>query len=443
MAIIALMLIGVVAIIAIAMVVKNTLYVCQPNEVLIFSGRRRRDDGRDIGYRFIKGGRTIRVPLIETVDRMDLTNMIIEVSVRGAYAKGGIPLSVQGVANLKIPGEAPLIHHAVERFLGKSRSQIMEIAQETLEGNLRGVLATLTPEQVNQDKEAFAGKLAEEAEHDLNRIGLVLDTLKIQNVSDEVGYLDAIGRIRSASVRRNAQVAEAGAQAEAAKVKWDRWQAGELDKITERITTVRSENERRVADARTKREAMIAEQRAAVQAAIAQASAESETQQARIEQVRLKLQADVIKPAEAKVQEDWARAKADAARIVEQGRATAQVLTDLATSYRQSEGTGRDVLLMQKLVPLLDTISGTIGDIHVDRLTVIGKNGQNGDGKALAASLITTSEQIKAATGIDVPGVLRDRFGTGETKSDPPTREAYEQFVAEQSRRPPPPPVEK
>ena len=78
-------------------------------------------------------------------------------------------------------------------------------------GGLRAV-ATLTPEQVNQDKEAFAGKLTEEAEHDLNRIGLVLDTLKIQNVSDDVGYLNAIGRMRSAHIRRDAAIAEDLAQ---------------------------------------------------------------------------------------------------------------------------------------------------------------------------------------------------------------------------------------
>jgi len=421
MAIVALLIISVIALMSIVLIVKNMLYVCPPNEVLIFSGRARPVDGKKLGYRIVKGGRTLRVPLIETVDRMDLTNMIIEVSVRGAYARGGIPLAVQGVANIKIPGEEPLIHFALERFLGRSRDQIREIARETLEGNLRGVLATLTPEQVNQDKEAFATKLTEEAEHDLNRIGLVLDTLKIQNVTDDVGYLDAIGRVRSAEVRRRAQVAEAEATAQAASVKWQQWMEGELDKLKERITTVVSENERRVANAQTQRHAMIAEQKAEVQAAIAQASAETETQTARIEQVRLQLQADVIKPAEARVQQQWAQAKADAAKIVEQGKATAKVLSDLATTYRAAGDSGRDVLLMQKLVPLLGEISGTIGDLRVRRLTVIGKGtGSNGDGEALATKLLNTSEQIKAATGIDVPAVLRDRLGSDTERPPPP-----------------------
>jgi flotillin len=422
MAILALVIIAVVALLATALVVKNVLYVCQPNEVLVFSGRKRVSSGREVSYRIIKGGRALRVPLIEAVDRMDLTNMIIEVTVRNAYSKGGIPLMVQGVANTKIPGEEPLIHNALERHLGKSRDEIMKIARETLEGNLRGVLATLTPEQVNQDKEAFAGKLAEEAEHDLNSIGLVLDTLKIQNVADEVGYLDALGRMRSADIRRNAYVAEAEAQAEAAEVRWDNHMQGEVAKLDAQIAVARKENERRIADARTRRGALIAEQQAEVQAAIAQARGETQMQNARIEQVKLQLMADVVKPAEARMRQDQANAKAAAAKIVEQGKATAEVLKELAVTYRASGDAGRDVLLMQQLVPLLDKVSGTIGKLKVDRLTVIGRGGPGSDGAGdpLAAKIVSATEQIRAATGVDVAQMLRDRAQpAGHTSTKP------------------------
>jgi flotillin len=398
--------------------IKNLLYVCQPNEVLIFSGRKRLLGDEEIGYRIIKGGRAVRYPIIETVDRVDLTNMIIEVSVRNAYSKGGIPLSVQGVANIKIPGEQPLIHNTLERFLGRSREEIMRVARETLEGNLRGVLATLTPEQVNTDKEAFASKLTEEAEHDLNRIGLVLDTLKIQNVSDEVGYLGSIGRMRSAQVRKSAQIAEAGAQASAAEVKWENHMRGELAKLHAAVEVARKENDRRVADAQTRREALIAEEQATVQAMIAQATAEMGMQDARIEQVRLQLQADVLQPAEARRQEAIARAKAAAVTIIEQGRATADVMKQLATTYRQ--GGGREVLLMQKLVPLLNQVTGTIQDLKVDRLTVIGGGAMNGGGGSLATQLVNANEQVKAATGVDVAGVFRERYGDAPSPSPAP-----------------------
>ena len=152
-ALLALVGVAAVAFFVLLLILRNVLYVCQPNEVLVFSGRQRRtEDGKLFGYRIIRGGRAIRIPLFEVVDRLDLTNMIIEVQVKNAYSHGGIPLNIHGVANIKIPGEEPLLNNTVERFLGRSRDQIMKMARETLEGNLRGVLATLTPEQVNTDK---------------------------------------------------------------------------------------------------------------------------------------------------------------------------------------------------------------------------------------------------------------------------------------------------
>ena len=411
-AILALAGIGVAAFLALVLIIKNVLYVCQPNEVLIFSGRQRRTpDGKLFGYRVIRGGRAVRIPLFETVDRMDLTNMILDLQVKNAYSKGGIPLSVQGVANIKVPGEEPLLNNCLERFLGNSREEIMKIARETLEGNLRGVLAQLSPEQVNKDKDQFALKLADEAEQDLSRLGLVMDTLKIQNVSDDVGYLDAIGRQISARIRRDAQIAEAEARAEAAEQKWRNTMAGELSKLEAEIMISRKENDRRVADARTRRDAMIAEQLAQVQASVAQSRAEVDMQDARIEQVRLQLDADVLQPAEANRRESEENAKGDAAKIVEQGRATAQVLANLADRYNTSGRAGRDILLMQKLVPLLTRMSGTMVDLKIDRLTVLGKGGGAASGGDLAAKLVDYSEQIKAATGIDVTAMLRQKLG--------------------------------
>lgn len=422
-ALIALLGVAVVAFVALVLIIKNVLYVCQPNEVLIFSGRQRRtEDGKLFGYKIIRGGRAIRIPLFEVVERMDLTNMIIEVQVKNAYSKGGIPLNIQGVANIKIPGEEPLLNNTVERFLGRSRDQIMKTARETLEGNLRGVLATMTPEQVNTDKETFAQRLAAEAEHDLNKLGLVLDTLKIQNVSDEVGYLDAMGRQRAAAIRRDALIAEARSQAEATEQRWMNTQKAELTTIEAQIQIALKENERRIADAQTRRAALIAHQQAEVEAMIAQARAEVGMQDARIEQVRRQLQADILAPADAarrKAEED---AKGHAARIIEQGRATAQVLSQIAQTYHRGGAAARDVLLMQKLVPLFNSLAGTIGELKIDRLTILPK-GTGSEGQPLGAKLVDASEQIKAATGIDVPKTLRDAFGDGRPSRPPlPTR---------------------
>ncbi len=136
------------------------------------------ENNRIVGYRIIKGGFGWRIPMLERVDRMDLTNMVIDVTAVNAYSKGGIPLSVQGVANVKVAGHEPLLNNAIERFLGKSRQEIIAIAKSTLEGSLRGILATMTPEQVNEDKILFAERLVLEVEQDMTALGLVVDTME-------------------------------------------------------------------------------------------------------------------------------------------------------------------------------------------------------------------------------------------------------------------------
>jgi len=418
-AILALVGIGAAAFVALLLIIKNVLYVCQPNEVLIFSGRQRRTpDGKLFGYRVIRGGRAVRIPLFETVDRMDLTNMILDLQVKNAYSKGGIPLNIQGFANIKVPGEEPLLNNTLERFLGRSRDHIMKTARETLEGNLRGVLSTMTPEQVNTDKETFAQRLATEAEHDLSKLGLVLDTLKIQNVSDEVGYLDAMGRQRSAAIRRDALMSEAVNQAESAEARWSNTKNAEVATLDSQMKIAGKENDRRVADAQSRRGALIAQQQAEVQALIAQARGEVGTQEARIEQVRRQLHADILQPAEAQRRKAEEEAKGAASIVIEQGKATAAVLSRIAESYQKGGDASRDVLLMQKLVPMFQRLAGTIGDLRIDRLTIL-PSGVAESGSGLGARIVDANEQIKAATGVDLTRTLRDKLGEDDHHPPP------------------------
>ncbi|MDI7269591.1 MAG: SPFH domain-containing protein [Myxococcota bacterium] len=405
----------VVVILALALgaaLIRRILYICQPNEVMIFSGSRHvLSDGRLVGYRIIKGGRKLRIPLLERVDSMDLTNMNIEVSVRGAYSKGGIPLTIQGVSNVKIAGEEPVLNNAIERLLGKRRDEIMSIAKDTLEGNLRGVMAKMTPEEVNEEKIKFAQLLLDEAEHDLTRLGIVLDTLKIQNVTDDVGYLDSIGRIKTAEIKKQALVAEAQARASSTVRDAENRKDTELTRIDAEIRTIEAETERRIADALTKKDAMVAESRGQIAAAVAQATAEIDVQNARIEQVRRKLQADVIAPAQAACEGAIANAKGDAARFVEAGRAQATALAETIASWRQAGTFGRDVFLMQKLGTLNRIVLSSMDDVRIDRLTVLGVRSGDGDGAPLAVRLLSAAEQIKAAIGIDVIEAVRSKLG--------------------------------
>lgn len=388
---------------------KNLLLVSSPNEVLILSGGTHPAANREVGYRSVRGGRAVRIPLLERVDRMDLSNIPVEIAVRGAYSRGGIPLNVQGVAHVKLPGEEPRLSNAVERFLGKSRNEIVEIARETLEGNVRGVLAQLTPEQVNQDKTAFADKLLEEAEHDMQRMGLVLDTLKIQNVTDDANYLNSIGRIRGASVRMEASVVEARTQAEAAQQKAENWARSEKAKIDADLAIARQETERRKKDGLSRREAMIQESRGQVLAQIAQVKAEINRQKARALQVERQLQADVIQPHDAERRNLEEQARGDASRIVEMGKAEAEALHRIVEEIRKAGPGALDLLALQQMMPLLPHIAGTRVPVKIGTLSIL----PSGDG-SLAQKAIALNEQLRATTGVDLGDVI-GRLAGGQT----------------------------
>jgi flotillin len=338
---------------------------------------------------------------------MQLTNMAIELAVQGAYSKGGVPLNVTAIANIKIPSEEPLLHNAIERFLGYAQQQIMLIAKDTLEANLRGVIAELTPEEINQKKVVFQQKLIEEADRDLMRLGLVLDNLQIQNIADDVGYLTSVGRVRGSAVRRDAAIGEVRARATALVQKAQNTMNAEIAKIEADLQVARKENERRIVEAKTQREAVIAEVKGQVIAQVAEARAQLKAWDARVEQVRRKLEADVVAPADASRQQAEAQAKAGASQVAAQGRAAAAAVTAMAASYK-AEG-GRDALLMQKLVPVFEQLASTLKDIKVDRLVVLGAGG-GGSTASVATSLIAANAQLRAATGVDLVAAARDRL---------------------------------
>lgn len=410
---IALVIVGGISLAILRLIISNLLYICEPSEVLIFAGPKRRlPSGRRIGYRLVKGGKSLKTPLFERAYRMDLTNTIIELKVSNAYSKGGIPLAVEGIANIKVAGEEPTIHNAIERLLGKSREEIRKIAQETLEGNLRGVLASLTPQQVNEDKLAFAKSLLDEAEEDLEKLGLVLDNLQIQNISDNVSYLDSIGRKQQADLKRDARIAEARTKAESIIKGAENQKNTALKRIEAQIAITQAEAERRIQDALTKREALVAEAEAEIEAELARTEAEIAVQQARIEQVKQQLQADVIAPAEAQRKRAIAEAKGDASKIIEDGKAQAEGIQELATSWAGAGPNARDIFLFQKLEVLLKTLAATVPHVDVQTVTLVDTQGGN-----LATQIATFLEQLRQTSGIDLGGVVNP-MGRGDGLDD-------------------------
>jgi flotillin len=408
--------------------IKANLHICPPNEILIFSGKKRKlPDGTEVGYRIIKGGRGFKIPIVETVHRMSLATIPIEIEIKGALSSGIIPLNVQGIANIKVAGtEDTGLSNAVERFLGKTPEQISQVAKEVLEGNLRGVLATLSPEEANNKRLEFAQKVMQEAKEDLRKLGLVLDTLKILNISDDQRYLESIGRKKNAEVQRDARIAEAEADAEARRVSAEAKKKGSVAEVEADMIIVEAENKLRVKKADLAFQANQSEKRAEVAGAIAKVEEEQKLEKERVELNRLKYEADVVIPARAEKEAKELQAVGSAARIVEDGKATAEAVKLMREQWEK--GNTRELFLIQQLPDIIGKITSIISDnLSIEKLTIV--DGGDGGGvptfvKGVTGSVVAIMEQIKNATGLDIPEILQTK--SKEIKSKPEIRKEFE-----------------
>lgn len=381
-------------------IVRANLKICQPNEVLIFSGRRRAlTDGKSLGYRVIRGGRGFRIPIIEAVDRLALNTIPIDLTITNAYSKGGIPLTVRAVANVKVASTEPELNNAVERLLGKNLDEIQLIAKETLEGNLRGVVALLTPEEVNEDRLKFARELVDEADNDLSALGLHLDTFKIQSVEDDRGYLNAIGRQQTAQIVAAAEIAEA-----------DRREAAKLAEAKADKSIAEAQNEVRIVKAQLAARSEAEEAKVTVAADVARAIAEQELASQEIELAEKRVRAEVVVKAEAERRAREELAKGNAARIVEDGQADVEVLRQKLALWQQAGPDAERLFLIQMLPDILKEVIKTVDNLKIDRLTVVD-GGHAGQGvpavfNQIAGATPALLESLKATTGIDVAGML-------------------------------------
>jgi len=187
-----------------------------PNQVLVISGRKRKvvdPDGntREVGFRIVKGGGRFVWPVYEKVDILSLEILTIDVQTPEVYTSKGVPVKVDGVAQIKIKGDDISIATASEQFLSKSTDEIKNVAMQTLEGHLRAILGTMTVEEIYQNRDAFAQRVQEVAAGDLANMGLGIVSFTIRDIRDGQGYLDALGKPRIAQVKRDAIIAQAEA----------------------------------------------------------------------------------------------------------------------------------------------------------------------------------------------------------------------------------------
>lgn len=400
------------ALVVLIATIKSLIVIVPPNRAAVITGRSRKlNDGRGVGYRTVIGGRTLRIPIIEEVAWMPLSTIPIELNVQNAFSKGGIPLSVQAVGNVKVASEPEAtFNNGVERLLGKHVDAIEELAKETLSANLRGVLATLTPEEVNEDRLKFAAQLLEEADQDLQKLGLQLDTLKIQNVTDEVGYLAAVGRAKTAQILRDAKIAEAHNEAETKQREAESMRMSEVARAEAETQVATARNFLRVKQAELNQQAETIERVAKVEAQRAEVEAQQNLESQRVELQKRRLLADVVEPAEAARKAAESHARAAAAPILENGKAQVEVLRMLYEQINNAGDQGFAVFMAEKLPSLLGTAVDAVKGIEIDRLVVM--DGGSGDGVGNAANqrvnaAYKTLEGLGSAFGVDIQAVLQ------------------------------------
>jgi flotillin len=430
----ALAIIAVLAVLFVIMIVSSLIVICPPNKVAVISGRTRTlSDGRTVGYRILKGGRTLRIPILEKVSWMDLNTIPLEVSVTNAYSKGAIPLNVQGIANVKVSSAEGLLENAAERFLDRPTEQIGQIAKETLEANLRGVLATLSPEEVNEDRLKFSHQLIDEADDDIKTLGLELDVMKIQNVTDDNQYLDSVGRRLTAEVVKQARVAEAERMAESEAAEAAARERAQIATVQADKNIVEEQNQLRVRTAELEAIAKAKEEEASVAGDIARATAEQELEQQRIELERRRLEADVVTPAKANLEAKQLAAQAEAAKIIEDGKAQVEVFQRLTEQYQAAGDDGQRIFVLNMLPELVDKIVSTVNNVDIDRVAIVDNGGGQGGGipglvSQLPGAVVSLTEQIEAATGVDILGSMRSDQADSEPDSElpppPPAPEA-------------------
>src|SRR3989442_12964853 len=216
---IVIVVLGVGAFLLILMVLSRYTKV-GPNDVLIVSGRKHRfvdPDGsvRTRGFRNVKGGRPFVMAGVENIGVLSLELLTIDVQTPEVYTSKGVPVKVDGVAQIKVKGDDISIATAAEQFLSKGTEEIKSIAMQTLEGHLRAILGTMTVEEIYQNRDAFASKVQEVAAGDMANMGLTIVSFTIRDIRDTQGYLDALGKPRIAQVKRDAQIAQAEADRDA------------------------------------------------------------------------------------------------------------------------------------------------------------------------------------------------------------------------------------
>ncbi len=407
-----LVLFAAVVLVVLMTAVRNYIKV-PPNRVAVFYGRKHKaPDGKLVGFRLVTGGAGWKWPVLENVTHLDLTVFPIDLDVRDVPNIDGVLVCVQAVANVKVRSDEQSLAAAAERFLGLTPQGIKEIAYKNLEGHLRSIIGRLTVEEIVRDRSKFNQEVLMEATADLAKIGLGVDVLTIQKVSDSEGYIEALGKKRTAEVKRDAQIGEAAAARTATIQSTTALREGR-EKENENLALVAlAEKERDVRKAQYEAE-IFSQQATAKQAGpLADAAARQKVveQEVQVEFVRTRKQtevaeadalrrekqllAEVVKPAEAAKQQVILQAEATKQREILEAEGKKAAVITIADAEKQRlamEGLGAAEALKSKL----------LAEAEGARAKLLAEAEGN------KAKLLAEAEGIKAKLLAEAEGALR------------------------------------
>ena len=348
-------------VVAVVVLIAKLMLVGNPSEMLIISGKRQKDGQ---GYRTLIGGRTLVIPIIEKVSRLSLRNMQVQLEV-SAQAGGGtmMPVLVNGVANVKVSSDPGERANAIERFLDQPPVELQRVSRETLEGGIRAVIGKMTPEEIVEDRDKFVSTVMHEVTDDFRKLGLIIDSVNIQNVQDEQQYLESIARKASAEVRSEARKAEAERTSEAA-IKEAEADAAARQAKAERdaeAKTAEALSRQKAEQARLSADKAIAEADNELRIRVAElgkeaAYKEAEQQEAAAKAEEQRLYATDVQAANAERDVAKAKAEGDAASVLEEGKARAAAIECIGQAI-QKHPDALKVMLVELMPSVVEEIA--------------------------------------------------------------------------------------
>ena len=426
---------------------------CPSDKILVIFGTR----GTNGSAKCIHGGGAFVWPIIQDYAYLSLTPISIEANLTNALSRQNIRVDVPCRFTVGISTEGDSMNNAAERLLGLKPTDIQEMARDILFGQLRLVIASMSIEELNSDRDKFQENIMKNVEIELKKIGLKLINVNVTDIKDESGYIEALGKEAAAKAINEAKVSVAeqdkiGEIGRAEAMKETRIRTSEANAMAiagenkAKVEVANSDADRREREAEAQRRAVAAEKVAQAKALEEAYSAERLAETARAERERASQQASVIVAqevekrrivieAEAEAEQKRVQAKGEADAIFAKMEAEAKGLYEILT--KQAEGydkmiraAGGDankaymLLLLEKLPELVRTQVEAIKGINIDKVTVWDNGGQSADGKGSTANFV--SGLLKSVppladlfdqAGMSLPEYLGKRNQSGENEA--------------------------